>query len=113
GRRSGAEPVYPWDRLPAHPKLAMMIIKSLQTDRGPFWFSETFSSARAAAAERVVRPAEGHTVVRAELYPIADCPTGRLAIMPRPRAGDWLDDEAASWRRHGLGLVVSLLEDAE
>jgi hypothetical protein len=33
--------------------------------------------------------------------------------MPRPRAGDWLDDEAASWRRQGLDLVVSLLEDAE
>src|SRR5262249_13224770 len=33
--------------------------KSLQTDRGPCWFSETFSSARAAAAERVVRPQYG------------------------------------------------------
>jgi protein-tyrosine phosphatase len=33
--------------------------------------------------------------------------------MPRPRAGDWLEDEAASWRRSGLDVVVSLLEDAE
>ncbi|WP_157369947.1 phosphatase domain-containing putative toxin [Zavarzinella formosa] len=38
---------------------------------------------------------------------------GRLAIMPRPRAGDWLEDEAVSWRRQGLDIVVSLLEDGE
>ena len=47
------------------------------------------------------------------MYPIVDCPVGRLAIMPRPRAGDWLEDEARSWRRQGLDVVVSLLEDAE
>jgi protein-tyrosine phosphatase len=51
--------------------------------------------------------------VRAELFFILDCPAGRLAIMARPRAGDWLDDEAASWRRQGLDTVVSLLEDHE
>jgi protein-tyrosine phosphatase len=33
--------------------------------------------------------------------------------MPRPRAGDWLEDEAQSWRRQGLDVVVSLLEDSE
>lgn len=42
-----------------------------------------------------------------------DCPFGRLAIMPRPRAGDWLDDEMASLRRQGFDLVVSLLVDEE
>jgi protein-tyrosine phosphatase len=51
--------------------------------------------------------------VKAELYPIVDCPAGRLAIMPRPRAGDWLEDEVASWRHQGLNVVVSLLEDRE
>jgi protein-tyrosine phosphatase len=51
--------------------------------------------------------------VRAEVFPIEDCPAGRLALMPRPRAGDWLDDEAASWRHQGLDTVVSLLEDEE
>ena len=51
--------------------------------------------------------------MRAEVYPISDCPAGRLAIMPRPRAGDWLEDEAASWRRQGLDTVVSLLENSE
>jgi protein-tyrosine phosphatase len=38
---------------------------------------------------------------------------GRLAIAPRPRGGDWLQDEVAAWRKAGLGLVVSLLEDDE
>jgi protein-tyrosine phosphatase len=51
--------------------------------------------------------------MRAEVYPIPEAVVGRLAIMPRPRAGDWLEDEIASWRRSGLDVVVSLLEDAE
>jgi protein-tyrosine phosphatase len=33
--------------------------------------------------------------------------------MPRPRAGDWLRAEAASWRRSGLDVIVSLLQDDE
>lgn len=51
--------------------------------------------------------------MRAELYPIADCPVGRLAIMPRPRAGDWLADEILSWRQQGMDTIVSLLEESE
>jgi protein-tyrosine phosphatase len=51
--------------------------------------------------------------MRAEVYPITATPCGRLAIMPRPRAGDWLTDEAASWRRSGLDVIVSLLQDGE
>ena len=38
---------------------------------------------------------------------------GRLAIAARPRGGDWLEDETASWRAAGLNVVVSLLERAE
>jgi hypothetical protein len=38
---------------------------------------------------------------------------GRLAIMARPRAGDWLEDEIAHWRAAGIDIVVSLLEPAE
>jgi protein-tyrosine phosphatase len=38
---------------------------------------------------------------------------GRLAIMPRPRAGDWLDEEIAGWRAEGIHVVVSLLEAEE
>jgi hypothetical protein len=43
-----------------------------------------------------------------------DLPTaGRLAIMARPRAGDWLDDEISGWRAEGIDIVVSLLESEE
>jgi protein-tyrosine phosphatase len=38
---------------------------------------------------------------------------GRLAILPRPRGGDWLDDETRAWRKAGLHMVVSLLEPEE
>jgi len=34
---------------------------------------------------------------------------GRLAILPRPRGGDWLEDDVCSWRQAGLDVVVSLL----
>jgi hypothetical protein len=43
-----------------------------------------------------------------------DLPAGaRLAIMARPRAGDWLDGEVAGWRAEGIDVVVSLLEARE
>ncbi len=38
---------------------------------------------------------------------------GRLAIVPRPRGGDWLKDEVRSWRESGLDEVVSLLTQNE
>ena len=38
---------------------------------------------------------------------------GRLAILPRPRGGDWLEDEARSWSRTGFDTVVSVLEPDE
>jgi protein-tyrosine phosphatase len=37
----------------------------------------------------------------------------RLAIMARPRSGDWLADEIAAWREAEVGTVVSLLERSE
>jgi protein-tyrosine phosphatase len=37
----------------------------------------------------------------------------RLAIMARPRAGDWLDDEVAGWRAERIDVVVGLLEREE
>jgi protein-tyrosine phosphatase len=51
--------------------------------------------------------------VRAQLYEISDCPHGRLAIVARPRAGDWLPDEAMSWHLQGLSVIISLLQDSE
>lgn len=38
---------------------------------------------------------------------------GRLAIMARPRAGEWLRDEIDGWRKVGIETVVSLLEASE
>jgi protein-tyrosine phosphatase len=38
---------------------------------------------------------------------------GRLAVVTRPRGGDWLEDEVGGWKQAGLDLVVSLLEDDE
>lgn len=51
--------------------------------------------------------------MRAELYWIEREPPGRLAIMPRPRAGDWLDDETRSLREQGVDVLLSLLMDPE
>jgi protein-tyrosine phosphatase len=48
-----------------------------------------------------------------EIYWISDLDPGRLAILGRPRAGDWLDDEVAGWASAGITDVVSLLEDHE
>jgi protein-tyrosine phosphatase len=51
--------------------------------------------------------------MRTELYKIDGPWLGRLAIMPRPRGGDWLEDEIQSWRRSGVDAVVSLLTREE
>lgn len=47
--------------------------------------------------------------MRAEIYWITDW----LAIMPRPRGGDWLEDEVESLKQQGVTTVVSLLERDE
>ena len=48
-----------------------------------------------------------------DLYPIREFDGLSLSIMPRPRAGDWLEEEVAAWRAAGLNVVVSLLEPSE
>lgn len=45
----------------------------------------------------------------AEIYWITDF----LAIMPRPRGNDWLEDEIISYKNYGVDVVVSLLETSE
>src|SRR6266403_4475731 len=37
----------------------------------------------------------------------------RLGISPRPRGGDWLEDEITNWARQGTEVIVSLLERDE
>ena len=40
-------------------------------------------------------------------------PNIRLAMMPRPRSGEWLEDEISGLRDAGLHTIVSLLEAEE
>lgn len=47
------------------------------------------------------------------IYRIESQPGGRLAILARPRRGDWLEDDLSALRRAGIDVVVSLLTAAE
>ena len=38
---------------------------------------------------------------------------GRLAILPRPRGGDWLEDTVRFWKTLPMSMVVSALTDEE
>ncbi len=37
----------------------------------------------------------------------------RLAIVPRPRGGDWLEDEVSQMKRAGVDVLVSMLQPDE
>lgn len=43
------------------------------------------------------------------IYPIEGPWKGQLAIVPRPRGEDWLEDEVQAWGEGGLDMIVSLL----
>jgi protein-tyrosine phosphatase len=51
--------------------------------------------------------------LKAEVFWIQGPWLGRLAILPRPRGGDWLEDEVRTWRQAGLNVIVSLLTAEE
>jgi protein-tyrosine phosphatase len=51
--------------------------------------------------------------MKAEIYWIEGPWTGRLAVMPRPRSGDWLKEEIREWRSAGIDIVVSTLTSEE
>ena len=51
--------------------------------------------------------------MRTMVYWIEGPWSGRLAIVPRPRGGDWLEEEVRSWKEAGLDVVVSLLTQDE
>jgi protein-tyrosine phosphatase len=49
-------------------------------------------------------------MLRPDVYWLREPEGVRLAIMPRPRGGEWLTDEIDGWKRLGVQTVVSLLE---
>jgi protein-tyrosine phosphatase len=51
--------------------------------------------------------------MRPDLFWIPGPWRGKLAVVTRPRGGDWLEDEVTGWRDAGLDAVVSLLENDE
>ena len=51
--------------------------------------------------------------MRAEIFWIAGVIQGRLAVLPRPRGGDWLEDEVKSLRQAGVDVLVCLLTSEE
>jgi protein-tyrosine phosphatase len=51
--------------------------------------------------------------MKAEIYWITDLGSHRLATMPKPRGGDWLDDEIISLREMSVDVLVSTLTDEE
>lgn len=52
-------------------------------------------------------------MLQPDVYWVRELDRIRLAIMPRPRSGEWLSDEIAGWNRLGVQTVVSLLEPHE
>ncbi len=51
--------------------------------------------------------------MKTDLYWIDGSWPGKLAIVPRPRGGDWLEDEVQAWQQAGLDVIVSLLTREE
>lgn len=49
----------------------------------------------------------------AEIFWTKEKYPGRLALVPRQRGGDWLEDEAAAWANGGLNVIVSMLDEEE
>lgn len=47
------------------------------------------------------------------MYSIEQGFPGRIAILPRPRGGDWLECDVAEWKREGIDVVASLLTSEE
>jgi protein-tyrosine phosphatase len=48
-----------------------------------------------------------------DLYWLNGSWPGKLAVAPRPRGGDWLADDIATWKREGINAVLSLLTPDE
>jgi protein-tyrosine phosphatase len=51
--------------------------------------------------------------MKAPIYWIEGPWPARLAIVPRPRGGDWLADDIAAWKQSAINVVVSTLTPDE
>ena len=51
--------------------------------------------------------------MRPALYWLDERWPGKLAVAPRPRGDDWLEDEIRHWKQAGVDVVLSLLESSE
>jgi protein-tyrosine phosphatase len=51
--------------------------------------------------------------MKTDLYHLNGPWPGKLAIAPRPRGGDWLEDEVRVWKSEGIDVVASTLEADE
>ncbi len=51
--------------------------------------------------------------MRKEVYWLDGAWPGKLAVGARPRGGDWLKDDVASWKRADVNAVLSLLTPEE
>jgi len=51
--------------------------------------------------------------MKATIYPITAAAPNRIAIVARPRGGDWLCDELSALSREGMDVLVSMLTEQE
>jgi protein-tyrosine phosphatase len=51
--------------------------------------------------------------MKATIYSIKEAAPNRIAIVARPRGGDWLCDELNALSREGIDVLVSMLTDEE
>lgn len=51
--------------------------------------------------------------MRVKVFWIDGLAPGRLGLMPRPRGGDWLEDEIRALKAEGVEVIASLLERGE
>jgi protein-tyrosine phosphatase len=51
--------------------------------------------------------------MKTEIYWIKTAGPGKLAVLPRPRGGDWLEEEIWSLKQEGVDILVSMLTREE